>query len=97
MEIAVFGTIASILFAYLAYHKGVKTDSTKTGMKDGELKTDIEYIKRRTDEVLIERRDTNKTISSISERLVRVEEMSKSAHKRIDEIEVNCKEFRRER
>ena len=95
--VGIAGTIAGIIFGYLGYQKGIKDEATSIGKKDGALKTDIEYIKRRTDEVLLEQKDTNRVVGSLSERMVRVEESTKSAHKRIDEVESNCKDFRKER
>lgn len=84
--VGVAGTLCSILFAYIAYQKGAKKDSYKDGDKDGTLKSDTQYIKRRVDDVLLEQRNINNTLSSHSERITRVEESSKQAHKRIDEI-----------
>jgi septal ring factor EnvC (AmiA/AmiB activator) len=81
------GTLCAIVFGYLGYQKGVKKDSYHDGSNDAQLKTDIEYIKRRTDDVLLEQKDTNKSINALSERVTRVEESSKQAHKRIDRIE----------
>lgn len=81
------GTICAIVFGYVGYQKGIKKDSYSDGSKNASLKTDIEYIKRRTDDVLLEQKDTNKSISALTERVTRVEESSKQAHKRIDRIE----------
>ncbi|MFZ3101124.1 MAG: hypothetical protein WA131_09365 [Desulfitobacteriaceae bacterium] len=36
-------------------------------------------LKRRTDDVLLEQRETNKSITTLTERVTRVEENSKSA------------------
>lgn len=49
------------------------------------LSADIQYIKRRVDDVLLEQKDTNKTLDAHAERIARVEEAVKQAHKRIDE------------
>lgn len=81
------GTICAIVFGYAGYRKGLKTDFYKEGSNDGTLKSDTQYIKRRIDDVLLEQKDTNKSINSISERVTRVEESSKQAHKRIDRID----------
>lgn len=85
--IGMVGTVSSILFAYLGYQRGVRKESYRQGGHDGELKADIEYIKRRSDDLLLEQKDTNKTLSNLSERVTRVEESSKQAHKRIDKLE----------
>lgn len=84
--IAAVGTVSAVVFGYVGYSKGVKKESRQEGEMDGAQKADIEYIKRRTDDILLEQRDTNKTINALAERVTRVEESAKAAHKRIDEL-----------
>jgi peptidoglycan hydrolase CwlO-like protein len=85
--IAAAGTICGVVFSYIGYRTGLKKDSHKEGEADGSLKADTQYIKRRIDDVLLEQKDTNKSINALSERVTRVEESSKQAHKRIDRLE----------
>lgn len=85
--IAAAGTLCSIVFGYIGYNKGTKKDSYKEGEQTSSLKTDIQYIKRLMEDVLLEQRRINDTLSSHSERITRVEESSKQAHKRIDRLE----------
>lgn len=59
----------------------------KDGSENGKHSADIEYIKRRTDDILLEQRNTNITLQSHAERITRVEEAVKQAHKRLDTIE----------
>ncbi|MCM1564936.1 MAG: hypothetical protein NC238_03070 [Dehalobacter sp.] len=65
--------------------KECQEEGQKEGIKEGLLKADTEYIRRRIDDVLLEQRETNKTLNVHAERLTRVEESAKQAHKRIDE------------
>lgn len=99
--ISVLGTVAGILFAYLGYKRGQrdelnrqKNEYKKEGAEEGTLRADIEYIKRRSDDMLLEQKETNKNINVLSERLARVEESTKSAHHRIDKFTEDCKDFR---
>lgn len=85
--IGVIGTICSMLFAYAGYRKGLKVDAYKEGNDDGTLKTDMQYIKRRVDDVLFEQKDLGRCVNNLTERVVRVEESSKQAHKRIDQFQ----------
>lgn len=85
--IAAVGTVCGVVFSYIGYRTGLKKDSHKEGEEDGSLKADTQYIKRRVDDVLLEQRNINNTLSSHSERITRVEESSKQAHKRIDRLE----------
>lgn len=100
------GTIAAILFSWIGYRQGVQNQKAveekskqeeeerkkDEGEESGTLKTDMAYIKRRIDDVLLEQRDTNKALNetnkalnTLSERVTRVEESTKQAHKRIDD------------
>jgi hypothetical protein len=81
------GTLSAVAFGFLGYKKGLERDSYHSGNDRGSIASDIEYIKRRTDDVLLEQKDTNKSINALAERVTRVEESAKSAHKRIDQIE----------
>jgi len=72
-------TIASFFIARAA-------ETRKRGQDDGELKADISYIKRRVDDIVLEQRETTKTLDIHGERITRVEESVKQAHKRIDAL-----------
>lgn len=80
--IGVIGTICSIVFGYVGYKRGLR----KEAYEDGTLKADTQYIKRRVDDMLLEQRDINKNMNLITERVTRVEESTKQAHKRIDNL-----------
>lgn len=85
--IGIAGTICGIVFGYLGYKKGLKDEYRNLGTKEGSLHSDISYIKSRTDDVLLEQKDTNRNMNLMNERLTRVEESTKSAHRRIDGVE----------
>lgn len=84
---AIVGLVSGVVFAYLGYQKGLKKDSYSDGADRGTLKNNIDHIMKRTDDILLEQRDTNNKLNNLSERVARVEESAKSAHKRIDTIE----------
>ena len=85
--IGVVGTISGVVFGYIGYKRGLQKDAYSEGIDNATLRSDTEYIKRRIDDVLLEQKDTNKSINALVERVTRVEESSKQAHKRIDQIE----------
>ncbi len=47
--ISVAGTVSSILFAYLAFKRGNKTENKAEGKNEGVLISDIGYIKSSID------------------------------------------------
>ncbi len=56
------------------------------GKENGELKSDIKYIKSGVDDIKIDLKVQEKRVNELSERVTRIEESAKQAHKRIDEI-----------
>ena len=61
-------------------------EARKRGTVDGGLKSDIDYIKIKVTEISREQERINTTLSGHLERIVRVEESMKAAHKRLDEM-----------
>ena len=82
----VVGVISGVLFGYIGYQNGCKKENLLEGEEEGALKADTRYIVRRVDDILIEQKDTNKSLNLLSERVTRVEESAKHAHKRLDEL-----------
>jgi len=90
VTVAVISVIVAIFGLSIAaknYNRFVSRDSREENQTEGELQSDVSYIKRRIDDVFLEQREANKTLAEHSERLTRVEESAKQAHKRIDGLE----------
>lgn len=94
MDTVFIGTLSALLGIILGLYtakRSMKTDYKNEGQLEGSVKTDLTYIKKRTDDVLLEQKDTNRQLSLLTERLVRVEESTKAAHKRLDGVEQELK------
>jgi chromosome segregation ATPase len=63
--------------------KEVKSDASKNAV----IETKLDNISTGVESIRIDMKATEKRTSELSERLIRVEESSKQAHKRIDFIE----------
>jgi len=90
ITVAIISAIAAIFGMYMAfknYNRFLNKDTREDSQAAGNLQSDVSYIKRRIDDVLLEQKEANKTLAEHSERLTRVEESTKQAHKRIDGIE----------
>ena len=74
-------TIASFFIARFAEHH-------KKGHDDGALKADIKFIKERVTELCKEQERINATLTDHFERIIRNEESTKAAHKRLDELTI---------
>ncbi len=84
--ITCLAAICGTVFGYLTLQSRVRGESKQSGIEDGQLRADIDYIKRRSDDTLIELRGLNQTVNNHADRLARVEESAKQAHLRINEI-----------
>lgn len=85
--IGVVATLSGIVLGWSARAKEAKKEVRKDAELDTALRTDMEYLKRGVDDIRIEQRSQGQRVDVMGERLTRVEESSKQAHKRIDRME----------
>jgi len=85
--IAVIGTLAGIWFGYSGSQRASKNEVKEDTADHTELKTNVEYIKRGVDDIRIDLKAQENKVGELAERVIRVEESSKQAHKRLDTIE----------
>lgn len=85
--IGVVATLSGIVLGWSARAREEKREIKKDVEIDTTLRTDMEYLKRGVDDIRIEQRSQGQRMDAMGERLTRVEESSKQAHKRIDRME----------
>ena len=85
--IGILGTLAAIVFAYVAYARGKSKDDHEEGKTSGTVLTEIGYIKANTDDIKHRQEKWEDNHLKVVERLSAVESSAKSAHHRIDTIE----------
>ncbi len=90
----IVGTLAAIVFGYIAFSRNRKADikgdameTAECAKQDAVLLSEIGYIKANTEEIKSEQREQRKTNLEVLTRLTAVEQSAKSAHRRIDNIE----------
>lgn len=87
IEIGVLIAILSLLIGYLSYSlnksKLIKTD----GRESAEIKAELGYIRKGVDDIRIDLKTNERQIIALGERVTRVEESSKQAHRRLDNME----------
>ncbi|WP_078430492.1 hypothetical protein [Alkalihalobacterium alkalinitrilicum] len=87
IEIGVLIAVLSLLISYLAYSLN-KTKAIKSKSEESaEVKAELGYIRKGVDDIRIDLKANEKQMVALGERVTRVEESSKQAHKRIDNIE----------
>ena len=88
--IGIVGTVSGIVIGWTSKAKAAKRDLVEDTRaetkKDTSLYVDVEYIKRGIDDIRVDQRSQTQKIEGICERVTRVEEVAKSAHRRIDTI-----------
>ncbi|WP_311295075.1 hypothetical protein [Paenibacillus sp. MER TA 81-3] len=85
--ISVAAAISGIFLGWLGRSRTIRQDTAIEAGNDARLRTDLEYIKRGIDDVRIEQKTQGQRFDSLAERVTRVEESAKQAHKRLDRIE----------
>ena len=90
--IGVAETISGITFGYIGYRKGIQKDYSENGKSSGTLMSDTGYIKAGIDDLKRKQETAELRYFALVERVTKVEESSKQAHKRIDRIENNERE-----
>ncbi len=84
---AVVAAISGIFIGWSGRARAIQQEIKKDAQSGGALHSDVEYIKRGVDDIRIEQRTQGKRIDDLAERVTRVEESSKQAHKRIDRLD----------
>lgn len=84
------GVLVSVLGLIIAY-QGFQLNKTKSIKSDGresaELKAELGYIRKGVDDIRIDLKANEKQMVALGERVTRVEESAKQAHKRLDTLE----------
>ncbi|ABK88203.1 TPA: hypothetical protein ACOQ31_005385 [Bacillus cereus] len=87
IEIGVLIAVLSLAISYFAYSlnrtKSIKSD----GQQSAEMKAELGYIRKGVDDIRIDLKASEKQMIALGERVTRVEESSKQAHKRLDNLE----------
>lgn len=90
MENVTIGLICTVLgavAAFLTQKRNFKQDAKEEASNYTKVETKIDYISNGVDDIRLDIKAQDRKISDISERLIRVEESTKSAHHRIDGLE----------
>ncbi len=77
--------ISGIVLGWLGRSRTVRRD----GAEDGELRASVNYIRQGVDDLRVELRAQGQRYDMLAERVTRVEESAKQAHRRIDRLEGN--------
>lgn len=94
--ISLVAGLCGIAFGVAGFLRGKKADDGAEGRQDGQILTELGYIKGGIDDVKNEQREQRKINTEFVTRLTAVEASAKQAHKRLDQIEFGHVQERRE-
>lgn len=84
--ISVLCTLLGATLGYLGYKRNYSRDLKDDSMKQSIIATKLDYIGKGVDDIRLDIRAQERKVNELNERVVKVEESTKSAHKRLDEI-----------
>lgn len=87
ISVALACTVLGAVISFLSFQRS-KGHDIRTDTKEGaETKAKLDYIATAVDEIRLDNKARDREVSNLNERLIRVEESTKSAHHRINAIE----------
>jgi septal ring factor EnvC (AmiA/AmiB activator) len=87
ISIALFCTILGVSISYLTFQRNKDNAIRAETREDAETRAKLDYISKGVDDIRLDIKTQDRKINEIIERVAKVEESSKSAHHRIDNIE----------
>lgn len=84
--VGILGGLSGILFAVIAWRKSAEKDDREDGRSLGTVQSDLGYIKSGVDDLKTDVREMRTSQTNLTERVRAVEESTRQAHKRIDEL-----------
>lgn len=85
--ISVLAALSGIALGWTGRSRAIREDVAQQASADALQRADVEYIKRGVDDIRLEQKAQGKKIDDLAERVTRVEESAKQAHKRIDRLD----------
>jgi uncharacterized phage infection (PIP) family protein YhgE len=98
IEIGVVLSILSLIIAFQGYalnkqkqqqdkSKSETTEAKNDAKESAEIKAQLGYISKGVDDIRIDLKANEKQIGALSEKVARIDESAKQAHKRLDKLE----------
>lgn len=92
IEIALLCTVAGVVISYFGFYRNRDKEIKRDASESAVISTKLDAIGSDVKSIRIDMKTEQLARMELSERVTRVEESSKQAHKRIDKLEEdNCK------
>lgn len=83
----IIGGIIAYATFYMNSKKNIKQETKEEVVTTTKIDTKLDMISKNVDEIRLDNKDISKSLQSLSERVSAVEQSTKSAHHRIDNME----------
>lgn len=85
--IGLAGVLSGIIIGWIGVHRTSKKSIQEDTVAHAQLKSDVSYIKNGVDDIRLDFKAQEIRVTDLSNAVIRIDESTKSAHKRIDKIE----------
>lgn len=85
--ISILCTIIGVLIGFLTFSRNRDKDVKSDAAESAVIRTKLDSINLGVESIRIDIKANEKQVAALNERVVRVEESSKQAHKRLDNME----------
>ena len=80
-------TVLGSLIGYLGYKRNITNDTKNDAMQHANVTARLDYISKGIEDIKVDIKMQDKKYERVVERVTRVEESAKQAHKRIDNLQ----------
>lgn len=84
--IGALGTVFGIVLGFLTFNRNRDNDVKNDATESAVIRTKLDGISQGVESIRIDIKANERRVSELSERVIRMDESLKSAHKRIDDI-----------
>lgn len=87
ISLGVICTLLGAAISYLSFQRNRGHDIRADTREEAETRTKLDYISKGVDDIRIDIKSQQRDIQELKEKVIKCEESTKSAHKRIDGLE----------
>lgn len=87
ISLGVICTLLGAVLSYLSFQRNKGHDIRADTREEAETRTKLDYISKGVDDIRLDIKSQQREMQELKERVIKNEESTKSAHKRIDGLE----------
>ena len=78
--------ICALVFTALSFRRTQNRDTSESATERATMTADIRYIRSSIDDIKLDNKSIQKDISELKTKVVEIDQSTKSAHKRLDDL-----------